>query len=195
MCGRYYVDDEVIADIRRIVKFVDERIHLMPKGERCPTQAAPIIFNRNQEFAAELCPWGFPNFTGKGVIFNARSESAMEKKLFRESVRRRRCVIPVSGFYEWDKAKNRYTFTRDDGSVMYLAGFYNIYDGQDRFVILTTEANESMEGIHDRMPLVLEQDELQDWLFDDERAEYILRQKPVTLRVGTEFIQETLKFD
>lgn len=195
MCGRYYVDDEVIADIRRIVKHVDERIRLMPGGERCPSQTAPIILNKDQEIAAELCPWGFPNFAGKGVIFNARSETALEKKLFKESVRQRRCVVPVRGFYEWDKERNKYTFTRDDGEVMYLAGVYNLYDGQDRFVILTTEANESMEGIHDRMPLVLERNELRDWLLNDEKVEYILHQKPVVLKSDADFIQETFRFD
>ena len=76
---------------------------------------------------------------------------------------------------------------------MFLAGFYNLYDGQERFVILTTDANETMP-VHNRMPLILEREEIGDWIFDDIRAKEILHQVPARLKGSSEYVQQTLDF-
>ena len=88
--------------------------------------------------------WGFKAPGGKGLVFNARSESVLEKRMFRDSVSHRRAAVPVSWFYEWNQNKEKYTFTREDGQVLFLAGFYSKYEDGDHFVILTTQANQSM---------------------------------------------------
>jgi putative SOS response-associated peptidase YedK len=108
----------------------------------------------------EIKCWGFPGFMDKQLVINARSESAMEKKMFCDAVERRRIVIPAAGFYEWNRQKEKSTFTRKDSSVLYMAGIYRRYEDGDRFAILTTAANESMEPVHDRMPLILDKDEI-----------------------------------
>lgn len=61
-------------------------------------------------------------------------------------------MIPAAGFYEWSRQKEKNTFYRKDGKPLYLAGFYDRFDKEDRFVILTTVANASMRPVHDRMP-------------------------------------------
>lgn len=193
MCGRYYIDDSTSREIERIVRQVNEKLVREREGrEIMPSKAAPVIVGRNEEFAEELFVWGFPGIQKKGLIFNARSETALQKPMFRESIRARRCMIPAAGFYEWDSDKNKVTFEREDGRPLYLAGFYNEFDGQERFVILTTAANETMQDVHDRMPLILEENELNDWLFDDEKAEHLLKRKPCRLKKAGGYVQQTL---
>ena len=132
---------------------------------------------------------GFPGYEGKKLIFNARCESAMEKPMFREAVLHRRAVIPAAGFYEWNQGKQKYTFCRESGDAMFMAGCYRKYEDGDRFVILTTQANASMEQVHDRMPLILERDEAVCWLLEDDASEELLRKAPPLLERRTEFEQ------
>ena len=98
----------------------------------------------------------------KGLLINARCEGIREKNTFGDSVRRRRCVIPASGYYEWDSRKNKVAFNRIDKKPIYMAGVYNLVDNAERFVVITTEANESVRNVHDRMPLILEENEIDD---------------------------------
>ena len=77
--------------------------------------------------------WGFPQYQKKGLLINARAETALERKSFRDSVLHRRCVIPARHFYEWDSDKNKVTFFRKDAAVVYMAGFYNRFGDEERF--------------------------------------------------------------
>ena len=112
---------------------------------------------------AGIMRWGLPRYDGKGLIINTRSETALEKQMFYESMRYRRCVIPAKVFYEWDHQKHLTTFSLPDHSIIWMAG---IYDQEYRFSVLTTAANESVKKIHDRMPLILAREDLRQWLFD-----------------------------
>ena len=101
--------------------------------------------------------------------------------------RHRRVVIPAAGFYEWNQAKEKATFTAEGteqgkSRILYLAGFYGHFDGEDRFIILTTEANESMKDVHHRMPLILEQDEVGAWLCEDDQLNQFLKKRPGELK-------------
>lgn len=195
MCGRYYIDDDTAREMEKIVRQVDAKLWKeYSSRDICPTAAAPVILGREEEFAEEIFTWGFPGFDKKGVIFNARSETALEKRMFRESILVRRCVIPAKRFYEWDAHKNKFTFQSEDGKILFLAGFYNLYEGQERFVILTTDANETMKPVHSRMPLILESEELRDWIFDEYRAKELLHQIPARLKGSSEYVQQTLDF-
>ncbi len=136
--------------------------------------------------------WGFKAPGGKGLVFNARSESVLEKRMFRDSVSHRRVAVPVSWFYEWNQSKEKYTFTREDGQVLFLAGFYSKYEDGDHFVILTTQANQSMALVHSRMPLVLERDQVRDWIMDEDGFRGMLEQVPARLSKSCEYEQQTL---
>ena len=191
MCGQYYVDDETAREIEKIVRDLDRKLHVERTGDIRPSQRAAVIKGENEHLMADCMAWGFPRFDGKGLLINARAESAMERKTFRNSVQHRRCIIPAKGFYEWDKSKEKFSFERYDSPVLFMAGCYNQYD-QDRFVILTTDANPSVSPVHDRMPLILEPDELESWVLDDGATEFILHKIPVMLKSSTEYKQMSL---
>ncbi len=166
MCGRFNVDFEAEKELKKILKELNKKYPgRNPKsGEVFPTDTAAILVEGKEEAQAELSVWGFPQYTGKGVIINARCETALEKPTFRDSVLSRRCLIPTTGFYEWDKEKNKYLFRNGTSQVLYLAGIYKLYQGFSRFVILTTAANASMSMVHHRMPLIVESQQIQPWL-------------------------------
>lgn len=194
MCGRYYIDDETAREIERLVRHLDQKFKAGGRRDIYPSGQAPVITGYQNEFSAELFTWGFPGFDQKNLIINARSETALEKRMFKESIRNHRCAVPAAGFYEWNKEKEKYTFQRPDGRICYLAGFYKEFKGSVRFVILTTDANESMKSVHHRMPLVLNDEELDAWLFDDSQTELILHKVPGALKKDTEYEQQTLDF-
>lgn len=154
---------------------------LMKTGEIFPTNTVPILTQNGSAIEPELSVWGFPSFRGKGVIINARSETAQEKPMFRGSLRDRRCVVPSTGFYEWDRDKRKYLFRRPGSSVVYLAGICQTFREEKRFVILTAAANVSMEEIHNRMPVVLLPSQIEAWVRDTSSALEILHAVPPLL--------------
>lgn len=169
MCGRYtFFTDKELQEVDEIIEQISNEIQLenMKAGEIFPTDLAPVLLPQEDIIVPRLMVWGFPNFRNKGVIINARSETAMEKKLFGSSLERRRCIIPSTGFYEWNAEKKKFLFNMPDSGMLYMAGIYNRFDGEDRFVILTTEANESMAEVHNRMPVVVPKDRIHDWICD-----------------------------
>ena len=106
----------------------------------------------------------------------------------------RRLVIPAAGFYEWNRKKEKVSFTSaiKEQPILYMAGFYNNYGNEDRFVILTTGANGSMADVHERMPLLLKHQALEEWLRDDRRLEEFLHSEPHGLKREMEDEQQTL---
>ena len=200
MCGRYYVDDDTAREIEKLVRQVDEKmmkaenIHLQA-GDIHPSELAPVVVADDKRLCCRWQRWGFPGFSGRQLIINARSESALEKKMFRESVEHRRIVVPATWFYEWSKNKEKNIFYRENQSVLYMAGLYNRYQDEDRFVILTTAANESMKSVHDRMPLLLERDEIEGWLFKDQLVLDTLKKTPALLERRADFEQLSLFSD
>lgn len=183
MCGRYYVDDETAREIEKIVNQINEKLYRKMRGKDIyPSSRAPVIIRDGEALTDGEFTWGFPNYGKSGVIFNARAETALEKKTFKDSLLKRRCIIPASGFYEWNRNKDKFYFQSPTGRVLLFAGFYRQYQDGGRFVILTTAANESMERIHDRMPLILEPAEVSSWIFEEKSIEFLLCKKPGPLK-------------
>ena len=192
MCGRYYVDDETAREIEKLVRDLDRKLQIERTGDVFPAQNATIIKGQEHHLAAEQMRWGFPGFEKGKLLINARAETALERPTFRESVQDRRCIIPARGFYEWNKSKEKFTFERKGTPVLFMAGCYNRYEGQERFVILTTDANSSVAPVHNRMPLILEPEELGDWVLDDQATESLLHKTPVLLEQRAEYEQMRL---
>ena len=192
MCGRYYVDDETSREIEKLVRDLDRRLKMERTGDVFPSQNAMILKGEGNHLAAEQMRWGFPGFEKGKLLINARAETALERPTFRESVQDRRCIIPARGFYEWNKSKEKFTFERKETPVLFMAGCYNRYEGQERFVILTTDANSSVAPVHNRMPLILEPEELGDWVLDDQATESLLHKTPVLLEQRAEYEQMRL---
>ena len=191
MCGRYYVDDETAREIEKLVRDLDRKLQIERTGDVFPAQNA-IIKGQEHHLAAEQMRWGFPGFEKGKLLINARAESALERRAFRDSIQNRRCIIPSRGFYEWNKSKEKFTFEREDATVLFMAGCYNRYEDEERFVILTTEANSSVALIHNRMPLILEPEEVEDWVLDDRATEYLLHKTPGLLKAHAEYEQMRL---
>lgn len=167
MCGRYVLfSDPELAEIREIIEEVQKQNPEIKTGEIFPTNSAPVLLQENGKLMPEAVKWGYPDFRGKGVIINARGETAPEKPMFRKSIEAKRCIIPSCGFYEWPHSgpKTKYQFNLPGEGVLYMAGLYNDFNGECRFTILTTAANESMQEIHNRMPVVLTRPEMDQWI-------------------------------
>lgn len=182
MCGRYLFTADNNEEIRRITRQIERQYGpgTWQAGEMRPTDAAPVLLADGQDIRPRLYSWGF-RLPGTLVI-NARAETAEEKPLFRESVASRRCVIPSSGFYEWDAEKRKYLFTLPGESVLYMAGLYAVRDGRPCYCILTTAANPSMQDVHGRMPLVLRREQVSPWLMQPQETGGLLRAVPPPLR-------------
>ena len=101
-------------------------------------------------------------------------------------------MIPAAGFYEWDRQKNKVTFTLPEEGSMYMAGFYRRFDDRDHFISLTTAANESMLPVHDRMPLILPRKDISDWIYEPGKTEEFLARSGPELARHREYEQMTL---
>lgn len=194
MCGRYYIDDEMYQEIQKVVQEVDSGLREIPARDVRPSGSAPVVVQNNHGLYLAPMNWGFPRYDKKGLVINARAETVLERRMFRDSVLHRRCLIPARHFYEWDREKNKVTFSAADSKVLYMAGFYQSDAERNRFVILTTAANESMIRIHDRMPLILESEEIESWIMQDELLDCYLKRVPRQLKASQEYEQQTLPF-
>lgn len=193
MCCRYYYEDfeielRELMKAEAVVELPDFKYKEAERRDICPSQAGVVLHNtaadgggQNGILGASEMFWGFSNPAKKGLIINARAETAREKRTFADSIAKRRCVIPASGFYEWDPYKARYRFTSPDGGLILLAGFYRREQGVPRFTVLTTEANDSMIKIHDRMPVMISRDEIRPWICDDAKLPDFLSRKQTEL--------------
>jgi len=173
-------------EMMRIVKDIESKYGVknnMRTGEIFPTNIVPILSRDISNITPELSIWGFPKFHSKGVIINSRAETAIEKPTFRKSLLERRCVIPSTGFYEWkqDASKQRYRFSLPESENLYMAGIWNEFKDERRFVILTTAANNSMVDIHNRMPIVLQKEKIEDWILDSDYAMMLLNEEQPVL--------------
>ena len=196
MCGRYHFSAELLDEIRDLTEQKDWKLELgVLDRDIHPGDTAPVIVAAgDQGGSLRVCrqKWGYPGPGGKGLVFNARSESVFEKRMFRDSVSQRRAAVPVSWFYEWNKNKEKFTFTKEGSRILFLAGFYGRYEDGDRFVILTTQANASMAPVHSRMPLVLEREQVREWILDSKKTKELLGQEPPRLARDCEYEQQTL---
>lgn len=177
MCGRFtFYTDKELQEIDEIVRQVSNDINYgrVKTGEIFPTEIVPILVPEKERIVPKLYAWGFPKYQGKGVIINAKSETARESWTFRASLKSKRCAIPSTGFFEWDKSKKKYLFNVSEDNMLYMAGLFNEFEEKKRFVILTTKSNDSIRDIHERMPVVLPKNRVEDWIFDFGRVDDIL---------------------
>lgn len=186
MCSRFCVDANN-QEINRLIYSLPPDSPPVRLGEIFPTNNALVLTLKEGEAVPQVMSWGFPRWDGKGVIFNARAESALRKPMFREALLHNPLLIPASGFYEWknvDHCKEKYFFT-DNRPLLYMAAFWKeiadeLGEVKPCFTILTTQANASMQPYHNRMPLLLREDEKLDWLRGADRAG-ILSREPVAV--------------
>jgi putative SOS response-associated peptidase YedK len=176
-----------------------------PRYNLAPTQDALVI--RRSGNAIDISPvrWGFPKPGGHpGEVINARAETADTLAMFKDSMARHRCLIPASGFYEWDRCPDgskQPWHLAADGPLFFLAGLWREEQGRPRFVTLTFETPEAFEpAIHHRMPGVVRPEDAAAWLSPDltdparardlarpfgDPAAFPIRAWPISTRVNT----------
>ncbi len=174
MCGRYVL--EVDPDQLQLAFHLSDAPTLPPRYNVAPTQFLPVITNEQPD-ALSFLRWGLIPSWAKDMsignkLINARAETAAEKPSFRSALKRRRCLVPASGFYEWQKQTSGKTplyIQVKDAPVIAFAGLWEIWHSPDgselrTYTILTTGANEFMQPIHTRMPVILHPRDYDQWL-------------------------------
>ena len=182
MCGRYFIDDGIDSgELQEIIEAVNRRSNadqVKTSGEVFPTDTVPIIANsRAMVPSAFAMSWGYSLPDGKRII-NARSESAEEKPMFRDGIAQRRCAVPATNYFEWERAgkqKTKYSIRSAGNGLMYMAGIYRVENGRPVFTILTRDPAESISFIHNRMPVLLPADMVQEWINPKYSADDLLR--------------------
>ena len=192
MCVRFIMyshpedRDEMISEAMRSAlakRFIESGSSVLTSGEIRPTNVVPVIAP-NKEGARSVFPmrWGF-RIPGRSLIVNARTESAAVKPTFREPWKQHRCAIPASSYIEWEhlplpngktRTGDKFSIHPADEPVTWLCGLYRIEEGLPVFTILTREPSDPVRQIHDRMPLILPGDLIDDWISPDRRAEDML---------------------
>ncbi len=183
MCGRYasFLPAEALA---QMFGTVNPLPNWEPNWNMAPTQSAPVVRLHPQtgQRHLDLLRWGLVPHWVKDLKathqpINARAETAATTPMFRDAMGRRRCLVPVDAFYEWQvvdgqkqpPVKQPWAIARADGLTMAMAGLWEGWKGPDgevirSFTILTTSANEALRPIHERMPVVLEREDWPLWL-------------------------------
>lgn len=168
MCGRYVAEEDQNIDLQalyRAVRVNNPKV-ILKSGEIFPTDTVPLL--TGTKLTPTAASWGFPGFDGKGVIINARAETAAEKPMFCTAFRQGRCVIPATGYFEWTPAKEKHRFVPEAGGLLYLAGLCRMTPDGLRFVILTTPSSpvHAAAAVHPRMPVLLPALSVDDWMRD-----------------------------
>ncbi|MDA1077079.1 MAG: SOS response-associated peptidase [Proteobacteria bacterium] len=177
MCGRFNITSDPLSQL--LMELVGMR-HPGPDNFNCaPTEAVQVL-RLDAQGQPELVPmrwWLTPywakEMSAKYSMFNAKSETVDKSPAFREPIRKRRCVVPVSGFYEWQRINNQKLplyITPVECSGMLLAGLWDRWRNRETdevvesFAILTTAASEAMKSVHTRQPVMLTMDDAFHWM-------------------------------
>ena len=199
MCCRFFVEPDEY--FRELTEQIDDS-PLLPRfrgklpvdvggvygGEVPPTSVVPVLApNRAGKQTVFPMQWGYtlPASGGKKppLIINARTETAAEKPLFRDSWRQRRCAIPATAYFEWEhkigfdgkpKTGDKYRIAPAGGERAFFAGLYRMEEGIPTFVILTRAPADNLFWIHDRMPLMLPESKVEKWISPETKAENCL---------------------
>ena len=185
--------------------------NLQPRYNICPTtQVDAVVWQDGSSTCYNRCAgvlvpawWSKPLKEMKLATFNARAETVAEKPMFRSAFKRNRCLMPASGYYEWHdtpEGKQPYYFTRRDGQVMTIAALWDEWVDKAKSETLRsccmviTEPNKFVAEVHDRMPVILEAKDFEQWVEGDAKdaaklmrpaGEKVLQKWPVSKRVNS----------
>jgi len=194
MCGRFSLN-AAEAELRRLFGYDGPALNLAPRYNIAPTQTTPVVtIGREGHRVLVVMRWGLipswaKDMTIGAKLINARADTVAEKPAFRAAFAKRRCLIPADGFYEWQavagKAKQPYRIHQADGAPFAFAGLWEQWQGPEArvltFTIVTTDANDRLRPIHDRMPVLLAPPDYAQWLdpaTPAEAARALLRPAP-----------------
>lgn len=174
MCGRF-AQRSPAKKISKQFK-VEEVPPLVERYNVAPAQQVLAVREASDGREATFLKWGLvPRWAKEPAIgsrlINARAETVTEKPSFRDAFSRRRCMVPMEGFYEWSRrgeSKRPFYFHMRDGEPFAVAGLWEVWEGDgdllETCTLLTTSANELLAGYHDRMPVILRPEDYDLWL-------------------------------
>ena len=189
MCGRFTLTVEEFEELATLTGAEADRAlaeHYRPRYNVAPMQPHWIVREERERRLLEPATWGLVNWWAKSrregaKHINARAEQLAQRRPFREAFEERRCVIPADGFFEWTgdaKSRRPTWYHRPDRGVFLFAGLYEVarLRGEDlptaTFTIITTDSNGPVSEVHDRMPVILPDEEAVDeWLFPGQSRE------------------------
>lgn len=188
MCGRVSLGELTASSIKTLYG-VDTEVTLPKSYNVPPSSSVPAVRRQGDDCSLALLKWGLvPHWSKDSTIaqhtFNARLETLTQKPSFRESFRTKRCIVTVSGFYEWQKkatSKQPYYIHREDGQPLSFAGLWDQWKDTktgtvtESCTIITTEATGKMGEIHHRMPAILEAADFKTWLDPHFKETHVLR--------------------
>lgn len=176
MCGRF-TNKHSWRELHDLYRLTDARPNFPPRYNIAPTDVVPVVRRRDDgQRELVMLRWGLIPYWAKDekIVYstiNARAETVADKPAFREAFRRRRCIVPASGFIEWEtigKKKLPYHFRRPDNLPLSLAGLWERWakggEPVESFTIIVTEANDLVRPMHDRMPVALNDEDIERWL-------------------------------
>lgn len=186
MCGRFVITSPPAA-LRQIFGYV-EQPNFPPRHNIAPTQPVPVVIIDNGVRHFRLMRWGLlpawvRDVSKFALLINARAETVREKPAFKNAIRRRRCLIPADGYYEWQSSGQRkrpYFIHRRDGAPMGLAGLAETWIGPngeelDTVAIVTAPASADLSVLHHRVPVTISADDFERWLdCRDDSAESVM---------------------
>lgn len=192
MCGRYefLLTKKELMDYYEIEE-VETDLDINESVEVFPSQICPVILE-NKRLAT--FKWGLDEAWAKRAIINSRLETADQKKTTAQAFAQRRCIIPISAFFEWNSDKDKIKIGMADPKIISLAGLFNYYQTEEGqtyagFSILTKDANPQMKAIHDRMPVILPEAFIDRYL---DMSSNIVALKKSLLNFDQEFITESV---
>ena len=188
MCCRYWMEESpelrpIVEEMNRspLVRRWQKTTGIITSGEVRPTDVVPVIApNKNGIRTVYPMKWGF---SGRSLLMNARSETAAVKPMFKDAWRRNRCIVPASWYFEWEHLRgndgkmhtgDKYMIQPKDAAMTWLCGLYRIEEGLPVFVVLTREPGEEIQFIHDRMPLIMPEHLVNEWIWPDAKPEELL---------------------
>jgi len=217
MCGRFtrlYTWEELIALYRLTMPAPPS--NLQPRYNICPTDPVDVVVSANGERTFAQMRWGLVPFWWSKPLkemrmatFNARAETVATKPMFRDAFREKRCLMPASGYYEWQDTpdgKQPWYFTRRDGQVMTIAALWANSKNREAgtelksCAMVITEPNKFVGEMHDRMPVILEAKDFEQWEHGDAKdaaalmkpaSEDVLQRWPVSKRVNSSRADDT----
>lgn len=178
MCGRINISKHPLSEV--LMELAGQPFPVEDRENLAPTEPAPIVRNARGSDAREVavCQWWLIPYWSrepktKYAMFNAKAETLEFSRAFEEPFARRRCVVPVSGFYEWEKQSGRklpYYLRPQDDTGLLLAGVWDRWRSAsgdqtiESFAIITVAANRGIRFIHDRQPAMLSRVDVDEWL-------------------------------
>jgi putative SOS response-associated peptidase YedK len=186
MCGRYNILAYPEALLEHYGIEQPPGIDLKPRYNIAPSQDVPAIRQHDANRELVMLHWGLIPFWAKDEklkysTINAKAETVHQKPAYREAFKRRRCLIPASGFYEWQQTKDHkqpYNIRMKDTEIFSFAGLWEHWQGPEGKVIesctiIVTESNKLIRPIHDRMPVILPATEYDTWLDPGTKTETV----------------------